>query len=192
MSHAGPPTRPDGQSPRTPQRASSTTDGTGAATSGRGSGADSASRPAGRAGTGSGGTTSSYSASDGATGASTSAGDLHESSMSRIAVRDISERQRAAALHAIEGDSWGRIAAFAGGITLGALIGAGAALLLAPASGFETRVELKRRARRMRAGAGDQWDSLGTELRRAARNKRNDVERSVTRGRWAAADFFDR
>ena len=94
-----------------------------------------------------------------------------------------------------DGTDWGRVGAFGAGIALGALIGAGAALLLAPQSGPELRRGIALRARGARLDARDSWDDLGDQLammRRAARRKlrhqRRGARRSMTRGRWAVED----
>ena len=57
------------------------------------------------------------------------------------------------------------------GMVIGAVIGAGIALLVAPESGAETRRRLSRRAGSLRGGRGV-WTRLGRELRRAAAAKR--------------------
>lgn len=66
---------------------------------------------------------------------------------------------------------------FAAGLVLGALIGAGVALLLAPQSGEDTRRLLRRRARRLardaRHGYGDVKDRV-RELRDRAREAISD------------------
>lgn len=61
------------------------------------------------------------------------------------------------------------IAVFAAGVALGVALGAGAALLLAPQSGSETRHAIARRGRRLGHRSRDAWDDLRDELRRAAR-----------------------
>jgi len=70
------------------------------------------------------------------------------------------------------------------GVLVGAALGAGAALLMAPASGEETRAALKRGARRLqRQGARafeDLWDEADHRARRVARS-------AWRRGRDAAA-----
>jgi gas vesicle protein len=60
---------------------------------------------------------------------------------------------------------------FAAGIAVGVVIGAGAALLLAPQSGADVRRSLARRARRLRFRGEDAWDGLRRELRKAARRR---------------------
>lgn len=59
------------------------------------------------------------------------------------------------------------------GVLLGAVIGAGTALLLAPASGDDTRRVLRRNARRLAARTGetigDAWEDADDAARRLAR-----------------------
>jgi hypothetical protein len=62
---------------------------------------------------------------------------------------------------------WNNIGLFAAGIAVGAVLGAAIALLMAPATGEETRHSLSRRVRRLR-GDDDVWDELAEELERAA------------------------
>lgn len=61
------------------------------------------------------------------------------------------------------------------GMVVGAVIGAGIALLVAPESGAETRRRLSRGAGKIRGGRGV-WTKLGRELRRAAAAKRKTAE----------------
>ena len=56
---------------------------------------------------------------------------------------------------------------FAAGLLLGALIGAGVALLFAPQSGEDTRRMIRRRARRLTADARDRYDDLKDKVRKA-------------------------
>jgi len=65
---------------------------------------------------------------------------------------------------------WNNIGLFAAGIAVGAVLGAAVALLMAPASGEETRHSISRRVRRLR-GDDDVWDELAEELARAAAEK---------------------
>jgi hypothetical protein len=90
-----------------------------------------------------------------------------------------------------EQSSWAQVAVFAAGVAVGALLGAGSALLTAPQSGIETRIALKRRARRARVRAESRWDDLGRELRAATRRSKRSVTRGVTKSRWRAADAFE-
>lgn len=61
------------------------------------------------------------------------------------------------------------------GMIVGAVIGAGIALLMAPESGSEVRHRISRRARRLRGG-DSVWTKLGNELQRAAGAKRKSLE----------------
>jgi gas vesicle protein len=61
------------------------------------------------------------------------------------------------------------------GMIIGAVLGAGIALLLAPQAGWETRRSIARRAGSMGSGSGA-WTKLGRELRKAARAKRKSLE----------------
>lgn len=77
------------------------------------------------------------------------------------------------------------------GLAIGALLGAGIALLLAPQSGEDTRDLLRRRARGIRMQAGDGWSELGDELRYVTRRQRRELRRKARRARWAASDFVE-
>jgi hypothetical protein len=79
------------------------------------------------------------------------------------------------------GADWRRIGAFGVGVAVGALLGAGTALLLAPATGFETRVRLARRARHVGDRVVDRFDDLGHVVRRGAKRTRSQVNRSLVR-----------
>ena len=70
---------------------------------------------------------------------------------------------------------WQHIAIFAAGAVLGAAIGAGAALLLAPQSGARTRHNIAKRGRHLRTRTADAWDDLRHELRYAARRGRKKL-----------------
>ena len=70
-------------------------------------------------------------------------------------------------------------ATLAVGIAIGVVIGASAALLLAPASGERTRRRLSRGARRARLRAADVWDELGASIGDSLRE---------ARGAWSARD----
>ncbi len=62
---------------------------------------------------------------------------------------------------------WNNIGLFTAGVAIGAILGAAVALLLAPASGDETREGIARRVRKIR-GSDDLWDELAEELELAA------------------------
>ncbi len=91
-----------------------------------------------------------------------------------------------------ESTDWGRIGIFAAGLAAGLTIGAGVALLLAPASGEETREYLGARARALRGQADAGWDDLRDDLRWLARRGRRQVRRGLVRGRWKAEDVVER
>ena len=71
-----------------------------------------------------------------------------------------------------EGGSGART--FVAGLLIGALVGAGIALLVAPSSGQETRRMLSRRARRLAADARDRYDEARHELRQARERRRRE------------------
>jgi len=73
---------------------------------------------------------------------------------------------------------WNAIGLFTAGIAVGAILGATVALLMAPASGDETRDRIGRRVRRLR-GNDDVWDDLAEELERAA-SEREDEPTKIT------------
>ncbi|HWG52151.1 MAG TPA: hypothetical protein VN677_02495 [Gemmatimonadaceae bacterium] len=78
------------------------------------------------------------------------------------------------------------------GLTVGLLIGAGLALLLAPQSGAATRKFLGSRARRMSHDVGDRVGGLRGDLRSAGRRSRRKVRRGVARGRWRMEELADK
>ena len=86
---------------------------------------------------------------------------------------------------------WERVGLVGAGVAIGALLGAGLALLLAPQSGVATRTAIARRVRHAGARTGDAWGDLGGELRRAARRRRRQARRAMERARWAASDAID-
>ena len=63
---------------------------------------------------------------------------------------------------------------FVAGLLIGALVGAGIALLVAPSSGEETRRMLARRARRLAADARERYDEARHELRQARERRRRE------------------
>jgi gas vesicle protein len=68
------------------------------------------------------------------------------------------------------------------GLLVGAVIGAGAALLLAPSSGAETRKRLRREARRAYIKGADTAEDLWDETERTARRL---AKRGMNRSREA-------
>jgi len=73
---------------------------------------------------------------------------------------------------------WNNIGLFTAGVAVGAILGATVALLLAPASGDETRHSIARRVRNIR-GDDDAWDELAEELERAAAEREEEAEEKV-------------
>jgi gas vesicle protein len=80
----------------------------------------------------------------------------------------------------------------------GALLGAAAALLLAPKSGAETQEELKERARRLRQRAEDKahefqegLQEAWSEGRRQVEAKFDDARRTVSEGRSRAQQAWE-
>ena len=100
-------------------------------------------------------------------------------------------RARSSSESSAESRDWARVGMFGAGIAVGALLGAGAALLYAPQSGIEARTLLRGRARRATLRAANRWDELGAELRGAARRSKRKVRRGVAKSRWRAADSLD-
>ena len=85
-----------------------------------------------------------------------------------------------------------------GSFVLGALVGAGLALLLAPQSGEETQEEIKKQARRFRAQAEERVRATQEELRgavesgrQAAREARVDLERRLEQSKAAYRSGID-
>ncbi|MEO8192818.1 MAG: YtxH domain-containing protein [Gemmatimonadales bacterium] len=73
------------------------------------------------------------------------------------------------------------------GMVVGAVIGAGVALLFAPQSGAETRSSISQRARKVRRGTGA-WTRLGRELRRAAKIRQQKIEIETKRAQIVATE----
>jgi hypothetical protein len=83
---------------------------------------------------------------------------------------------------------WEHVGLLGAGLLVGALVGAGAALLLAPQSGQETRMAIRRQARFARHRASDAWMQLADELAAVARRGRRRARRAMRRARWRASD----
>ncbi len=82
-----------------------------------------------------------------------------------------------------------------GSFVLGALLGAGLALLFAPKSGEETQEDLKEQARRLRSSAEDRVRDAQKQLeerlegaRKGVQSRVEDVKGAVAAGRKAAVD----
>jgi hypothetical protein len=74
---------------------------------------------------------------------------------------------------------WNNIGLFTAGIAVGAILGATVALLLAPASGDQTRHSIARRVRRFGGEDDDVWEDLAEELELAAA-EREEEEASLS------------
>ncbi len=74
------------------------------------------------------------------------------------------------------------VSALGVGMVIGAVVGAGVALLVAPRTGREIRALLGNRASRIGRGPGV-WYKLGKELERAAAVKRKQLERKEAHDR---------
>ncbi len=70
---------------------------------------------------------------------------------------------------------------FVAGIVVGALIGAGIALLFAPDTGVRTRKRLRRGARALRARAGEGLDDAARRTRRDLVRRRRRLEAQLER-----------
>lgn len=66
----------------------------------------------------------------------------------------------------MESENESGILNFVSGLVLGAVIGAGIALLTAPDNGRSTRRRLRRAASRLKSGAGDKWEGLSDDVGR--------------------------
>jgi hypothetical protein len=74
------------------------------------------------------------------------------------------------------------VSALGMGMVIGAVVGAGVALLVAPRTGRDVRELIGHRAGRIGRGSGV-WFKLGKELKRAAVVKRKQLERQEARER---------
>jgi gas vesicle protein len=70
-------------------------------------------------------------------------------------------------------------APFLAGLVLGALLGAGAALLMAPARGEVTRKKLRRRLRAMKDEAADRVETVREAAERELRRQRRRLRRHL-------------
>lgn len=68
----------------------------------------------------------------------------------------------------------GGIRSFVAGLLIGALVGAGVALLFAPQSGADTRRVIRRRAKQLAAGAQDRYEDLADRVRHSRRRRERD------------------
>lgn len=65
----------------------------------------------------------------------------------------------------MEYDGEAQVLNFVSGLVLGAMLGAGIALLTAPQAGRKTRKRLKKAAGQIRDDAGGRWDEVSDEVR---------------------------
>jgi len=71
---------------------------------------------------------------------------------------------------------------FVTGLLLGAAVGAGLALLFAPASGEETRRILRRRTRALRRDTAEGWITAREHTRRLLREKKEALRQRIDEG----------
>jgi gas vesicle protein len=76
----------------------------------------------------------------------------------------------------MEYDRDGQVLNFVSGLVLGAIIGAGIALLTAPNDGRKMRKRLRKTAAELGGGASDRWDELADDVK-------EKVEQAVKAGR---------
>lgn len=81
---------------------------------------------------------------------------------------------------------------FLTGLVCGALLGAGVALLFAPASGEKTRRILRRRARAFQHDAADGWVTAREEARRRLRRKKQALRDRLDQGLERIEERLDR
>jgi hypothetical protein len=67
-----------------------------------------------------------------------------------------------------------RVRTFVAGMALGALVGAGLALLFAPQSGEETRRYVSRKAKHLAREARDRYDDVREKVHRARRDRHGE------------------
>lgn len=85
---------------------------------------------------------------------------------------------------------WEHVGLVGAGLLVGALVGVGAALLLAPQSGVETRAAIRRRAVGVGHRATDAWDDFANDLVAMTRRGRRRARRAMRRARWRASDVI--
>ena len=69
-----------------------------------------------------------------------------------------------------------RTRTFLAGLAIGALVGAGVALLFAPQSGEETRRQVSRKAKHLAREARDHYDEMRDKVRRARRERHEEAD----------------
>jgi gas vesicle protein len=81
----------------------------------------------------------------------------------------------------MELDRKSQVVSFVSGLLLGAVIGAGVALLAAPDSGRVTRRRLKRAAAGLKDGAVDRWDELTEDVKEKVDTALKGARKRLTR-----------
>lgn len=81
----------------------------------------------------------------------------------------------------------GKMGTILAGVAVGAMIGAGAALLFAPGSGDETRTAIKRRVRKLTRRERGVWKSLASAFEEAAHETAARSRLRSTKAEAAAA-----
>src|SRR3954470_15560078 len=88
-------------------------------------------------------------------------------------------------------DSSRRPAGFTAGLLLGVILGAAAALLLAPEEGQKTRGRLRRRVRSMSEDAREGIDRASARTRKELRRRKRRLREELERVRERAKDALD-
>jgi gas vesicle protein len=83
--------------------------------------------------------------------------------------------------HEEPGGSGWSTGSFLAGILLGVAVGAGVALLLAPASGEETRLAIRRRAKAISRDAAGGWVAARKEAGKLLREKKEALRERIER-----------
>jgi gas vesicle protein len=82
---------------------------------------------------------------------------------------------RQQAMEEEEAAAHGSARPFAAGLLIGALLGAGLALLFAPQSGSDTRRMIRKRSKKIAAGAQDRFDDIKDRIREARRKAEDAI-----------------
>lgn len=79
----------------------------------------------------------------------------------------------------MEYEEEGQVLNFISGMMLGLAIGAGAAMLMAPASGQKTRKRIRKATRNLAGDTTDRWEDLADDVRDRASQVRGRVDDAV-------------